>query len=172
MAKSRDKDPKTNVMRILEQHRISYQAHYYEHPSDEHGALPVDGATVASLLGQDPRRVFKTLVTLGASGEPCVFMIPVEQELDLKAAARSAGEKSVEMLPVARINSITGYVRGGCSPIGMKKQFRTYLDESALGFPTILFSGGKIGTQVEMAPADLLTLIGAQAAPLAVPAGR
>lgn len=148
------KEQKTNVMRILEQKKVKYTPHEYPH-----GDEPVDGITVAELTGKDPSAVFKTLVTVGASKAYYVFDIPVVRELDLKKAAKSVGEKSIAMIHVSDITPLTGYVRGGCSPIGMKKQFRTVLDESAMQFETICVSGGKIGTQVELAPSDLLTLI-------------
>lgn len=160
--KSKEKETKTNVMRILDKAGISYIAKSYEHRDDE----PFDGASVARSLGEDPAEVFKTLVTRGKSGDYFVFVLPVEQELDLKAAARSVGEKSVEMIHVKDINKVTGYIRGGCSPIGMKKQFPTYINETAQLCDTIVVSGGKIGTQVELAPDALIQLIGAQYAPL------
>lgn len=150
---------KTNAMRILEKAKIPFQSHTYDH-SD--GAI--DGVSVAQKLGQDENRVFKTLVTQGAGKNYYVFVIPVAKELALKAAAKAVGEKSVEMIPVKDINRVTGYIRGGCSPIGMKKQFRTVLDASALEPDTIIFSGGKIGFQIEMAPRDLIALIDADTA--------
>lgn len=147
---------KTNVMRILDQAKIPYAHYLYPHRDGE----AVDGVTVAELLGQSPERVFKTLVT--RCGRECfVFMLPVAEELDLKAAAAAIGVKSVEMIHVAEITALTGYVRGGCSPIGMKKRFPTVIDVSAQAFDTIIFSGGRIGTQVEMAPSALAGLIGA-----------
>lgn len=146
------KEAKTNAMRMLERSKITYTAHEYPH---EEGAA-VDGATVARLTGQDPARVFKTLVTQGADRNYYVFVIPVEAELDLKKAARAVGVKSVSMLHVADLLKVTGYVRGGCSPVGMKKQFVTCFDESCLDKPTILVSAGRIGTQIEAAPADLV----------------
>ena len=141
---------KTNVMRILEQKKVPYQAHSYPH-----GKEPVDGMTVARLLGQDPRQVYKTLVAYGHSKNYYVFVIPVESTLDLKKAAKAAGEKSVEMVPVSELLGLTGYVRGGCSPIGMKKPFRTVAHETAKDFDTILFSAGKIGLQIETSLANL-----------------
>ena len=147
-------EQKTNVMRILEQKKVPYQAHSYAH---EEG-VAVDGATVAAILGQDPARVFKTLVTRGASKNYYVFVIPVAEELDLKKAAKAAGEKSVEMIHVKEINALTGYVRGGCSPIGMKKQFVTVFHTSAQDQSTIMVSGGRIGTQVEVEPHALAAL--------------
>lgn len=146
---------KTNVMRVLDQKKIPYSAHSYAH---EEG-VAVDGVTVARSMGQDPGRVFKTLVTRGASKSYYVFDVPVAENLDLKKAARAVGEKSVELIHVSEITALTGYVRGGCSPIGMKKQFRTVLHETALDYDTIIISGGKIGSQVELAPDDLLKLI-------------
>ena len=146
------KEAKTNAMRILERAKVAYTAHEYPH---EEG-VAVDGIHVAQSLGEDPACVYKTLVTQGASRNYFVFVIPVAAELDLKAAARSVGEKSVAMIHVADINKVTGYIRGGCSPVGMKKQFVTVYDESCLAQPTIMVSGGRIGTQVECAPADLI----------------
>lgn len=144
---------KTNVMRILDKKRVPYTPHTYPH-----GDEAVDGRAVAQLTGQDPARVFKTLVTRGASGQYYVFVIPVLCELDLKKAARAASEKSVAMLHVAELLPLTGYVRGGCSPVGMKKAFPTVLDASAMNVPTIMVSAGRIGYQVELAPNDLLPL--------------
>ena len=138
------KEAKTNAMRILERAKVAYTAHEYPH---EEG-VAVDGVTVAASMGEDPACVYKTLVTQGASRNYFVFVIPVAAELDLKAAARSVGEKSVAM--------ITGYVRGGCSPVGMKKQYTTVFDESVLSQPKVYVSGGRIGTQVCCAAADLI----------------
>lgn len=143
---------KTNVMRILEQRKISYTAHSYAH---EEG-VPVDGVTVAERMGQDPGQVFKTLVARGASKAYYVFDVPVAKSLDLKKAARAVGEKSIEMIPVREITALTGYVRGGCSPIGMKKQFPTVVEQSAGQFDRIYVSGGRIGTTLVLAPEDLL----------------
>ena len=156
------KEIKTNVMRILDKEKISYQAHFYEHNDDE----PFDGVSVANKLGQNPEKVFKTLVTQGKSRNFFVFVIPVACELDLKSAAAAVGEKSVEMIHVKDINKITGYIRGGCSPIGMKKQFVTVVDESALNFETIMVSCGRIGTQIELAPTQLIKLSNATASAL------
>ncbi len=147
------REQKTNAMRILEQKKIRYTAHEYAH-----GDGPVDGVTVARLTGQDPAKVFKTLVTVGASRANYVFVIPVAAELDLKRAAKAVGEKSVAMIHVSEITPLTGYVRGGCSPVGMKKLFPTVFDASAAERDTILVSGGRIGTQIEAAPADLIAL--------------
>lgn len=148
--------PKTNAMRLLDKAGIAYRFHEYDH-SD--GAI--DGLAVAAKLGQDPARVFKTLVTQGASRAFYVFVIPVAAELDLKKAARAVGEKSVAMLHVAELLKTTGYVRGGCSPVGMKKRFVTVVDQSAAAQPAVMVSAGRIGAQVELAPADLLAAAGA-----------
>lgn len=142
---------KTNVMRMLDKEKVPYTPHTYDH-----GDGAIDGASVAAKMGQDPARVFKTLVTQGAGKSYFVFVVPVLAELDLKKAAKAAGVKSVAMIHVADINKVTGYIRGGCSPVGMKKQFVTVYDESCLAQPTITVSGGRIGTQVECAPADLI----------------
>lgn len=152
---------KTNVMRVLEQHKIAYTAHEYPH-----GKEAVDGVTVAQLLGQDVRRVFKTLVARGKSGGYHVFVIPVAAELDLKKAAKAAGEKSVELVHVKELLGLTGYVRGGCSPVGMKKAFPTVFDASVQDIPTVIVSAGKIGYQIECAPVDLMALVRATAAPI------
>lgn len=152
---------KTNVMRILDQAKISYNHYFYDHQDGK-----IDGVSVAHKLGQDVEQVFKTLVTRGASREYFVFVIPVAQELNLKAAAKSVGEKSVEMIHVDEINKVTGYIRGGCSPVGMKKQFQTVIDSSCEQLPAIIVSAGKIGAQVEVAPQDLLRFIGGKTAAL------
>ena len=149
-------------MRVLEQHHISYTAHTY----DPDGGL--DGMSVAEQLGQDPAAVFKTLVAKGASGGYYVFDIPVGETLDLKKAAKAVGEKSVSMLPQKELLPLTGYVHGGCSPVGMKKQFPTVFDETAELFDTICVSAGKVGFQVEVNPADLIGLVGAETADLTV----
>lgn len=147
--------PKTNAMRILETLKVPYTMHTYD-PGGE-----IDGISVAEKLGQNKEQVFKTLVTKGRSGEHYVFVIPVAEELDLKAAAHSVSEKSVEMIHVKDIQKVTGYIRGGCSPLGMKKQFRTVIDESAKAQPTVIVSGGKIGFQMELTPEALANSIGA-----------
>lgn len=152
---------KTNVMRILEQHGISYTPHTYPH-----GKEAVDGVQVAKMLNQDPECVYKTLVARGKSGGFFVFDIPVAEELDLKKAAKAVGEKSVELIHVKELLPLTGYVRGGCSPIGMKKQFPTVFHEIAEILPTIMVSAGKIGWQIECDPGELLTLVGASTADL------
>ena len=146
-------EQKTNVMRILGQKKIKYTAHEYPHGEDA-----VDGVTVARMTGRDPACVFKTLVTRGASKGIYVFVIPVAEELDLKKAAKAVGEKSIAMVHVSEINALTGYVRGCCSPIGMKKQFKTVYHSSILSQDTVLVSAGKIGQQVELSPADLIGL--------------
>ena len=156
------KEAKTNAMRMLERAKIPYTAHEYPHEEGQ----AVDGASVARLTGQDPAQVFKTLVTQGADRNYYVFVVPVLAELDLKKAAKAAGVKSVAMLHVADLNRVTGYVRGGCSPVGMKKQFATVYDESCLDKPTIMVSGGRIGTQIECAPADLIRLTRGKTAPI------
>ena len=143
------KEEKTNVARLLDQRGIPYIAHSY--PPDG----PVDGVSVANILGQDPNRVFKTLVCKGASGGHYVFDIPVAESLDLRKAAKAVGEKSVAMIPQKELLPLTGYVHGGCSPIGMKKPFRTVAHETAKDFDTILFSAGKIGLQIETSLASL-----------------
>ena len=158
------KQKKTNVMRILDQKKIPYTAREYPH---EEG-VAVDGVTVAKSMGQDPGSVFKTLVTRGASGEYYVFDIPVAEELDLKKAAKAVGEKSVAMLHVSELLPLTGYVRGGCSPVGMKKPFPTVFHETVVLFESICVSAGKIGHQVELDPAVLMDFLGATAADLTV----
>lgn len=161
---AKQKEEKTNVMRILEQRGISYTAHTYEH---EEG-VAVDGVTVAQRLGQDPECVFKTLVARGASGNIYVFVIPVADSLDLKKAARAVGEKSIEMVQVKQINALTGYIRGGCSPVGMKKEYTTTFHETAEIIDTIMVSAGKIGYQVELAPMELIALVGGRMADITV----
>ena len=153
---AKQKEEKTNVMRVLEQKKIPYTAHTYAH---EEG-VAVDGVTVAASLGQDPECVFKTLVARGASKGIYVFCIPVAENLDLKKAARAVGEKSIEMIPVKEINALTGYIRGGCSPVGMKKQYPTVFHETAEIVDAIMVSAGKIGYQVELAPSALIELVG------------
>ena len=147
-------EQKTNVMRILEQKKIKYIPHEYPH-----GDGSVDGVTVAASLGLDSAKVFKTLVARGASKKIYVFDIPVAEELDLKKAAKAVGEKSVAMIHVKEITELTGYVRGGCSPVGMKKQYPTVIHNSCETLDTITVSAGKIGFQVELAPQELLKLI-------------
>lgn len=147
------KEEKTNVMRILDAAKIEYKSHSYI----DTGA--VSGTEVADALGEDYDSVFKTLVTVGKSGEHYVFAIPVDKELDLKKAAVAAGEKAISMVKSKDLLSLTGYIHGGCSPIGMKKYFKTFFDETAMLFDTIFFSAGKIGYQVEMSPDDIDKII-------------
>ena len=158
------KDEKTNVMRILEQKNIPYTPHAYPHDGD---AAP-DGLAVARSLGQDPETVFKTLVARGASNALYVFDIPVGDSLDLKKAAKAVGEKSVAMLHQKELLPLTGYVHGGCSPIGMKKQYPTVFHETAEILDTIVVSAGKVGYQVELPPGALMELVGARTADLTV----
>ena len=152
---AKEKLEKTNAIRALDKAKLTYTVHTYENDG-----TAVDGVTVAQKTGLPVEKVYKTLVTVGHSREHYVFVIPVAAELDLKAAARSVGEKSVEMIHVADINKLTGYIRGGCSPIGMKKQFPTVFHETAEILDTIMVSAGKIGFQVELSPADLIELVG------------
>ena len=159
---AKPKDEKTNVMRLLDQHGVPYTPHFY----DPDG--PVDGLSVAKAVGADPEAVFKTLVTRGASGGYYVFDIPVGDSLDLKKAARAVGEKSIAMLPQKELLPLTGYVHGGCSPMGMKKPFPTVFHETVILFDTIYVSAGKIGAQVETDPNALMALIGAGAADVTV----
>ena len=147
-------ESKTNAMRILEQNKILYKSHSYPH-----GKEPPDGKTVAKLLGFEPERVFKTLVAKGG-GNYYVFVIPVLKELDLKKAAKAVGEKSVEMIPVKDINKVTGYIRGGCSPVGMKKQYKTVFAAECNEISEIIVSGGRVGVQIEVNTEDLIKLVG------------
>ena len=144
---------KTNVYRLLDQAGAVYTQHYYGDTE------AVSGTEVAEALHEDPDRVFKTLVTAGRSGEHYVFMIPVAEELDLRKAASAAGETSVGMIKAKELLPLTGYIHGGCSPIGMKKQFATFVDETAVLYDTVFFSAGKIGYQVEMSVSDLEAVI-------------
>lgn len=144
---------KTNVMRILDAHKIPYKSYSYVNTN------AVNGAEVAAALNQNPLQVFKTLVTVAKSGQHYVFMVPVCAELDLKRAAAAVDEKAIDMLKMRDLLGLTGYVHGGCSPIGMKKQFKTVADASAKNFDTIIFSAGRIGYQVQVAPTDLEKLI-------------
>ena len=155
-------ETKTNAVRIVEKNRIPFTVQSYEH-DDGH----IDGVSVAAKLGQDPATVYKTLVTRGASKTIYVFVIPVAKELHLKKAAKQVGEKSIEMIHVNEINGLTGYIRGGCSPVGMKKLYPTVIDESALSCKAIFVSAGKIGAQGEVNPADLIPLVRAKTAAVA-----
>ena len=159
---AKNKEEKTNVMRTLDQKKIPYTAHSY----DPDG--PIDGVSVAQTLGQPPEQVFKTLVTKAASGAYYVFDIPVAENLDLKKAAKAVGEKSIAMLPQKELLGLTGYVHGGCSPVGMKKQFPTVFHETVAEYDTICVSAGKIGHQVECDPKALLTLLRAGTADIIV----
>lgn len=150
---------KTNAMRILDKEGIPYKVHTYAH-----GKEAIDGMQVAALLNEDPARVFKTLLCISNQKSYYVFVIPVEQELDLKKCAKAVQEKRVEMIPVKDITKVSGYVRGGCSPIGMKKPYVTVLHESCQNYETMIFSGGKIGLQIEMCPNDLKSLLKAEIA--------
>ena len=147
------KEEKTNVMRVLDSKKVEYKSHNYL------ASGAVSGTEVAHVLGQNPDSVFKTLVTVSKSKKYFVFLVPVEKELDLKKAAAVVGEKKIEMLKSKELLGLTGYIHGGCSPIGMKKFFRTTVDETAKNYETIMFSAGKIGYQVEMNPADLQKVI-------------
>ncbi|MBS6467241.1 MAG: Cys-tRNA(Pro) deacylase [Clostridium sp.] len=154
--KDKEKDIKTNAMRILDKNRIPYQVNTYE--CEEF----IDGIHIADMLGQSYDQSFKTLVTVGKSGEHYVFAIPIDRELDLKKAARAVGEKSVEMIHVKDINQITGYIRGGCTPIGMKKNYVTVLHSSIRNLNEVIISGGRIGSQIQMKPDDLIRVTNAR----------
>lgn len=143
------KDDKTNVMRVLDGKKISYKSHMYEPDAK------LSGEEIAGILGEDADKVFKTLVTQGKTGQYYVFVIPVKEELDLKKAAKAVSEKSVSMIPQKELLPLTGYVHGGCSPIGMKKSFPTVIHESASNYEEIFFSAGKVGYQVEVAVKDI-----------------
>ena len=167
---AKHKEEKTNVMRVLDQKKIPYTAHFYEDSQGPQGTREY-GVHVAQALGQDPARGFKTLVARGASQGIYVFEVPVAENLDLKKAAKAVGEKSIQLLHVNEINAVTGYIRGGCSPVGMKKLYPTVFHETALDYETIYISAGKIGAQVELAPQALLDLLGASAADIVVKEG-
>lgn len=147
---AKDKDNKTNAMRILDKNKIPYKVNTYD--CDEF----IDGVHIADMLGQSYDSSFKTLVTEGKSKNYYVFAIPIHLELDMKKAAKSVGEKSVEMLPVKDINAVTGYIRGGCTPIGMKKLYKTVYHSTINNFEEIIVSGGKLGTQIVIKPSDLI----------------
>lgn len=150
---TKNKEEKTNAIRLLEQRKLTFAVHDYTRT----GAL--GGMEVAACLNENPDKVFKTLVTVGKSGGHFVFLVPVNRELDLKKAAKAVGEKSIEMIKAKELLPLTGYVHGGCSPIGMKKLFPTIIDESAAAFPEIFFSGGKIGFQIETSLRELEKII-------------
>ena len=141
-------------MRMLDRGMIPYTVHTYDNSDGK-----IDGPSVAAKIGQDPKRVWKTLVTKGASGGYFVFVLPVELDLDLKKAAKAVGEKSVSMIRVDEINKVTGYIRGGCSPVGMKKLYPTVFDRRVEDLPTVVVSGGRIGTQIEVEPDALLKAV-------------
>jgi Cys-tRNA(Pro)/Cys-tRNA(Cys) deacylase len=160
MAKKKEIQEKTNAMRRLDALKLTYGEYTYDRDEG------ISGEEVARSLGQDPDRVFKTLVTVGRSGEHYVFMIPVAEELDLKKAAKAVEEKSIEMVKSKELLSLTGYIHGGCSPIGMKKFFKTTVHETALLYDRIIFSGGKIGYQIELGLEDLAKAIPLETADL------
>ena len=160
---AKHKEEKTNVMRILDQRRVPYTPHTYPV-----GDAAPDGVSVAAMMGQDPAAVFKTLVCRGAGGGFYVFDIPVAATLDLKKAARAVGEKSVAMIAQKELLPLTGYIHGGCSPVGMKKPFPTVFHESVNGLDTVTVSAGKVGHQIECRPADLIALVGADTADITV----
>ncbi len=157
-------EEKTNVMRILDKKKVPYRSHAYD------GKEAIAGMEVAQLLGQEPGAVFKTLVTVGKSMEHYVFMVPVNRELDLKKAAKSVGEKKIDMIKSKELLPLTGYIHGGCSPIGMKKTFPTMIDESALGQEKIFFSAGKIGCQIETTLEGLKKIVRVQTGDICVEA--
>ena len=148
------KEEKTNVMRVLDGKKITYESHLYKPDAT------LTGEEIAGILGEDADRVFKTLVTVGKSGEHYVFVIPVKGELDLKKAAKACGEKAVAMIKQKELLPLTGYVHGGCSPIGMKKPFKTFIHETAEVYDMIFVSAGKVGFQIGIAPADLIMVTG------------
>ncbi len=147
------KEEKTNVMRVLDGKKISYESHTYNPDAT------MTGEEIAAILGENPDHVFKTLVTQGKSGGYYVFVIPVKEELDLKKAAKAAGEKAVSMIKQKELLPLTGYVHGGCSPIGMKKQFPTYIHGTASQYDHIFVSAGKVGYQIELSPSDLISVV-------------
>ncbi len=148
------KNDKTNVMRVLDSKRVKYKSHAYEPDAT------MSGEEIANLLNEDTDKVFKTLVTRGKTGQHYVFVVPVTAELDLKKAAKAAGEKSVSMIKQKELLGLTGYIHGGCSPIGMKKQFPTFIHMTAENLPEIFVSAGKVGFQIELSPQDLAAVAG------------
>lgn len=152
MKQSKNNEEKTNVMRVLESKNIAYLSHSYE-PDQT-----LTGEDIAGILGEDASNVFKTLVTQGKTGQYYVFVVPVNAELDLKKAAKAAGEKSITMIKQKDLLPLTGYIHGGCSPIGMKKQFPTFIHETAKELEKIYVSAGKVGFQVELNPGELIAL--------------
>ena len=157
MGKNNDK---TNVMRVLDAKKITYESHSYEPDAT------MTGEEIAGVLGEPAEKVFKTLVTQGKTGAYYVFVVPVVEELDLKKAAKAAGEKSIAMIKQKDLLGLTGYVHGGCSPIGMKKQFPTFIHETASAYDKVFVSAGKVGFQVELAPADLIKVANIKTADL------
>ncbi|MBR6476302.1 MAG: Cys-tRNA(Pro) deacylase [Lachnospiraceae bacterium] len=156
------KEEKTNVCRVLDSKKITYSLHTYE-------ADPtLTGEQIAGILGEASEKVFKTLVTVGKTGQHYVFVVPVAEELDLKKAAKAAGEKSIDMIKQKELLPLTGYVHGGCSPIGMKKPFPTIVHETASGFDKMFVSAGKVGYQIEVAPTDLFGVVGCKTADIIV----
>ncbi len=153
---AKEKEVKTNAMRILDKLKIDYKVNHYD--CEEF----IDGVHIADMLGQSYDSSFKTLVLKGKSGNYFVFALPIDKELDMKKAAKSVSEKSLEMVHVKDINAVTGYIRGGCTPIGMKKQYRTVIHNSAQEFDEIIVSGGKLGTQLVLSPADLAKACGGE----------
>ena len=149
------KEEKTNVMRVLDGKKIAYESHSYKPDAT------MSGEEIAGILGEDPVKVFKTLVTQGKSGQYYVFVVPVKEELNLKKAVAAAAEKSVSMIKQKELLPLTGYVHGGCSPIGMKKQFKTFIHETADSFDKVFVSAGKVGYQIELSPKDLIAVSGA-----------
>ncbi len=156
------KEDKTNVMRVLDGKKISYESHAYEQDQS------LTGEDIARILGEDPEKVFKTLVTQGKSGAYYVFVVPVKEELDLKKAAKASGEKAISMIKQKELLPLTGYIHGGCSPIGMKKQFPTFIHETAIGYDKIFVSAGKVGFQIELAPSDLLSVVNCKIADIII----
>lgn len=151
---------KTNVMRVLDAKKISYESHSYEPDAT------MTGEEIAGVLGEPAEKVFKTLVTQGKTGAYYVFVVPVVEELDLKKAAKAAVEKSIAMIKQKDLLGLTGYVHGGCSPVGMKKQFPTFIHETATGYDKVFVSAGKVGFQIELAPADLIKVANIKTADL------
>ena len=158
------KSEKTNVMRILEQKKIAYVPHFYPHGD----GIPTDGITVANFVGKDVRSVYKTLVTRSASKAYYVFVVPVAEHLDLKKAAKAVNEKSIEMIRQDELLPLTGYIHGGCSPIGMKKPFRTTFHADITELQTVAVSAGKVGAQIEVSPAELIKLVNGRTADIIV----
>ena len=154
------KEAKTNAMRILDRMKLPYTLNSYECKEF------IDGVHIANMLGQDPAQSFKTLVCSGKGGGYYVFVLPVARELDLKKAARAVGAKAVELLPVKEINAVTGYIRGGCTAIGMKKDYPTVIDETCVLFDRIMVSGGRLGSQIVLSPDDFMRATGAKCLPI------